>query len=135
MSIKRAGYWLMTGALIGFGGIAILSIGFPFIILGIVLVTVGLVRMRGQEWWAALVGFGGVPALILLWDVTSAPWACASPTGGALPNVNYYTCVDTFLGRLTTYHVMAMMFGAIALAGLAWALLRALVMRGQRAAP
>lgn len=73
MSIRRAGYWFMTGTLIGFGGIGILSIGLPFIVLGIVLVTVGLIRVRGQEWWAALVGFGGVPALILVWDVTSRP--------------------------------------------------------------
>lgn len=84
MSIKHAGYWLITGALIGFGIIGILSIGFPFIILGIVLLVVGLIRMRGKEGWAALVGLGSVPALILVWDVTSAPWACASPTGGAI---------------------------------------------------
>lgn len=75
-----------------------------------------------------MVGFGGVPALILLWDVTSAPWACQPNGGGtsSLPNVNYYTCVDTVVGRLTTYHVLAFGFGAIALLGLAWPLLRRL---------
>jgi hypothetical protein len=135
MSIKHAGYWFMTGALIGFGSIAILSIGFPFIVLGIVLVTVGLIRVRGQEWWAALVGFGGVPALILVWDVTSKPWACMSTFGGgSLPGINYYTCVDTPVGPLTSYHIMAIGFGAIALLGLVWALLSALITRGRHAA-
>ncbi|HEX8032838.1 MAG TPA: hypothetical protein VF510_03280 [Ktedonobacterales bacterium] len=135
MSIKQAGYWFMTGALIGFGGIAILSIGFPFIVLGIVLVTVGLIRVRGQEWWAALVGFGGVPALILVWDVTSKPWNCMSAFGGgSLPGVNYYTCVDTPVGPLTSYHIMAIGFGAIALLGLLLALLSALITRGRQAA-
>ncbi|GAC1452331.1 MAG: hypothetical protein PVSMB4_12690 [Ktedonobacterales bacterium] len=40
------------------------------------------------------------------------------------PDVNYYSCVDTFAGPLTSYHVMALGFGIIALLGLAWPLLR-----------
>jgi hypothetical protein len=75
-----------------------------------------------------------LPAFIIVWDVTSAPWACASPTRGALPNVNYFTCVDTFVGTVTTYHVMAFGFGVIALIGLAWPLLHQLLDRPQRAA-
>lgn len=134
MSIKRAGYWFLTGALIGFGSIAILSIGFLFIIVGIVLVVIGLNRMRGQERWTAVVGFGGVPALILLRDVTSAPWACTSPAGGALPNVNYYTCVDTFVGQLTSYHILAFWFGIITLLGIVWPLARYFVRRSWRTA-
>lgn len=129
MFIGRILYWLLAGALIGFGVIAILSIGSPFILLGMILVIFGAIRLGGAGVWAALVGFGGVPAGILIWDVASAPWACMSPTGGALPNVNYYTCVDTFLGTLTTYHVMAFGFGVIALVGLAWPLLHQLLSR------
>ncbi|HZC77751.1 MAG TPA: hypothetical protein VE258_08380, partial [Ktedonobacterales bacterium] len=55
----------------------------------------------------------------------SAPWACQPRNGELpLPNVhNYYSCVDTFAGRLTTYHVLASGFGLIALAGLVWPLL------------
>src|SRR5258707_12811164 len=108
MFIGRVLYWLLTGALIGFGVIAILSIGFPFLLLGLILVVFGAIQLGGAGLWAALVGFGGLPALILVWDLTSAPWACASPTGeSSLPNINYFSCVDTFLGPLTTYHVMA----------------------------
>ncbi len=135
MSIGRAGYWLITGALIGSSFIGILSFGFPFVILGVILVAVGVIWMRGAEWWTALVGFGGVPAVFLLLAVASRPWACISgPVTGAHPNVGYYDCVETPIGLLTTYHVMAIVFGAIALAGLAWALVRALVTRGRRAA-
>jgi hypothetical protein len=115
MFIGRMLYWLLTGALIGFGVIAILSLGFPFLLLGLLLV-----------------GFGGLPPVILVWDVTSAPWACAS--GDALPNVKYYSCVDTVFGTLTTFHVLAFGFGVIALVGLAWPLLSRLLMRAHRVA-
>ena len=119
MSIGRTLYWLFTGALFGFGFIAILSIGLPFILLGLVLVVVGAIWMRDTGFWAALVGFGGVPAAILLWDVTSAPWACdQSGSFSAQPNVNYFTCLDTFAGQLTSYHVLAFGFGVIALLGI-----------------
>jgi hypothetical protein len=127
----RVLFWLLAGALIGFGT---LVFGVPVLLLGLILVIVGAIWQGGAGLWAALVGFGGLPAGILIWDVTSAPWACTSPTGGAVPNLNYYTCVDTIFGRLTTYHVWAFGFGVIALVGLAWPLLHRAVMRTNRAA-
>lgn len=97
MSIGWTLYWLLTGALIGFGVIAILSVGIPFLLLGLILVVFGAVRHKGAGLWAALVGVGGLPVLILVWDVISAPWACA--TSDALPNVHYSTCVDPSWGH------------------------------------
>jgi len=127
MSIGRILYWLLTGALLGFGYIAILSIGFPFLLLGALLVAIGAIRLGGVGVWAGFVGFGALPAAILLWDVTSAPWDCQPSGGGiSLPHVNYYPCVDTFAGPLTSYHVMAFGFGVIAVGGLAWPLARSL---------
>jgi hypothetical protein len=120
----RIGYWLLTGALIGCGVIAILSIGALFLALGMILIAIGALRVGPRFTWAALVGFGAVPAGILIWDVTSAPWACEG--GGALPNVNYYSCVETPFGTVTAYHVLALFFGVIALFGLAWPLARRL---------
>ena len=116
----RIGYWLLTGALIGFGLIGILSIGAPFLLLGVILTVIGTLRVGPRGIWAAIVGFGALPAGILIWDVTSAPWACEG--GDALPNVNYFSCVDTPFGLLTAYHVMAFFFGMIALIGLVWPL-------------
>jgi hypothetical protein len=66
MSNGRTLYWLLTGALIEFGCIAILSIGFLFIILGLILLTVGAIRLGGRGLWATLVGLSGLPALILV---------------------------------------------------------------------
>ncbi|MFI5278203.1 MAG: hypothetical protein ACHQ1E_13110, partial [Ktedonobacterales bacterium] len=73
------------------------------------------------------------PAALLLWDVTSQPWACEPanhtvvspivPPGTSYTSPNYYTCVNTFAGPLTTYHVLAAIFGAIAIVGLLWGLL------------
>lgn len=130
MSGGRTLYWLLTGACIGFGIIAILSIGIFFLAAGLILLVVGASRFRGRGLWAALVGFGGAPALLLLWDVVSGPWGCITPGGGdSQPGVSYYNCVQTPIGQLTSYHVMAFGFGVIALAGLTWPLLRRLVTR------
>ncbi|WIG60438.1 MAG: hypothetical protein OJF49_003186 [Ktedonobacterales bacterium] len=143
MSRGYAGYWLLTGAALGFGFIGILSIGLPFIALGLGMIVFGAVRRWGRGLWALLVGFGGLPALILLWDVFSAPWACMTNSGyssgvststSSQTSMSYYTCVDTPVGPLTTYHVLAMGFGVIALAGLAWPLLRRLWARSRGAA-
>lgn len=76
--VLRLGYWLITGALLGFGLIGILSIGAPILLLGLLLLIFGAIRLGGSGLWAAAVGFGSVPALVLLYAVTSAPWACLS---------------------------------------------------------
>ena len=72
----RIAYWLLTGALLGVGFIAILSIGALFLLLGVLLAVFGAIRVGPRGIWAALVGFGALPAGILIWDVTSMPWAC-----------------------------------------------------------
>ena len=53
-SCWRIGYWLLTGALIGFGMIAILSIGSLFLLLGVMLLVVGALRVGPRGIWAAL---------------------------------------------------------------------------------
>ncbi len=121
-------YWLLVGALLGFGVIAILSIGVIFLAAGLALLIFGAIRFGARGLWAGIVGFGAAPAALLLWDVTSQPWACmpanhtvVSPViapGASYTSPNYYTCVNTFAGPLTTYHVLAAGFGAIALVGL-----------------
>lgn len=130
MTIARILYWFLTGALIGVGFLAILSSGLPLLVFGIILLVVGAVRFGGKEAFAALVSFGAAPAAILLWDVTSGPWACdnggfssgsssSSSLGGGSVEVAQYSCVDTPFGQLTTYHVLAAGFIVLALVGLA----------------
>jgi hypothetical protein len=137
MANRRTRYWLLTGAVIGFGVIAILSIGLPFLVLGLAMVAFGIVRMGIRGLWAVVVGVGVLPAAILLWDVSSGPWAC-EPQSGVVNIVStsagggsYYPCVQTPIGTLTTYHVMAFWFGVIALLGLAWPLVGLLIQRAR----
>lgn len=134
MSIRRILYWLLTGACLGFGLIAILSIGIVFLLVGLILLVVGALRLGGRGIWAALIGFGAVPAAILIWDVVSAPWGCITPGGAtSRTGVNYFNCMQTPVGQLTSYHVMAAGFVVIALAGLAWPLLMRLFGRSDTA--
>jgi hypothetical protein len=76
MRTRRTLYWLLAGALMGFGVIGILSIGFPFLLVGLGLTIFLLIRRWLSGAWALLVGFGGLPALILAFDVLTAPPPC-----------------------------------------------------------
>jgi hypothetical protein len=116
--LLRIVYWLLTGALLGVGLIAILTIGSLFLLLGVILVVIGAFRVGPRGIWATLVGSGAAGAAILTWDVASAPRACQG--GEGLPNVNDFSCVETPFGPLTTYHVLALIFGVIAVLGLVW---------------
>jgi hypothetical protein len=128
MSNWRILYWFIVGACFGVGLIGILSIGIFFLAAGLLLLIVGALRFGPARMWAAIVGFGALPAAILLWDVTSQPWACEPanhtvtspvvPPGASYTSPSYYTCVQTFAGPLTTYHVLAAIFGAIAIVGI-----------------
>lgn len=103
--------WGFVGALFGVGLIAILSIGWPLILLGLVLAGAIAWIGRGRGFWAALIGFGIAPAAILIFDIVTAPPPCpAQPvvvTGGS------FTC-----GYIPpAYGYMAAAFLAVALAG------------------
>ena len=117
MQRGRVLYWLVTGALIGFGFIGILSIGWPFLLVGLAMVVYGTIRLGGSGIWALLVGLGGLPTVILVLYMVTAPPPC--PPGGIihpLPAGVPYSCS----GPMDSYHVMAAIFGVIALAGLIW---------------
>lgn len=101
-SVLRAMYWFITGGVIGFGVIAILSIGAPFLVAGLLLVVIGVFRLGARELWAALLGGGVVPLGFLLYDL-SHPIEPATTA--------------------QTYQVLAFSFGAIASLGLLWGLI------------
>jgi hypothetical protein len=65
MFIGRVLYWLLTGALIGFGAIAILSIGFPFLLLGLILVVFGPLT----TYHVYAFGFGVIALIGLAWPL------------------------------------------------------------------
>jgi len=109
-------YWLITGALLGIGFISILSIGLPLLLIGLVLLITGLIRLRVRNLWALLVGFGGLPALVLILDIVTAPPACTGHELVIPPGASSASC--GFIP--TSYYVFAVVFGLIMLAGFAW---------------
>ncbi|HEX8731423.1 MAG TPA: hypothetical protein VF725_05125 [Ktedonobacterales bacterium] len=142
MFTAKSLYWLFVGALFGLGYIGILSIGIFLLIPALALLIFGAIRLGGKGLWAGAVGFGLAPAALLIWDVTSQPWACMPASGeisspvispgapATYTSPTYYSCVNTFAGPLTTYHVMAAIFIVIALIGLLIGL--GLWLRGRR---
>jgi len=98
-AIETTTYWAFSGALVGYGVIGGFSIGIPLVLIGIFFMSFGLARLEHRGLWAALVGFGAVPAGLLLYNSDS--------------NVN--------LG--------VWLFGAIALVGATWGLLETVRLR------
>ena len=113
-------YWLLTGALIGFGWSAILSIGLPFALLGIAMLFVGMVKVGPKGFWGALVGFSGVPALLMLRIYFFEP-RCPPPGERMFPPDAPAGLVYECSQVPESYFSEGIFFLGIAFAGLAWA--------------
>jgi hypothetical protein len=89
---SRAGalYWVATGAVMGFGLIGLMTIGFPFVVVGLVMAVVGMWKPGIGGAWGFLIGFGGLPALVFL----------AHIIGGALTALNPYCSRDLHRGEI-----------------------------------
>jgi hypothetical protein len=72
------GYWLLAGVLIGFGLLGILSIGIPFLVLGVALVLLAPARATPERFWPPLVGI----ASFFLGYVLVAPYRCIETATG-----------------------------------------------------
>ena len=118
-------YWLVAGAVVGFGLIGIMTIGFPFLIIGMVLCVVGIWKPGIGRSWAFLIGLGGLPALVFLRHIIDAALTalnpyCAGDVG--TPDVGTVTCYYT----PASYYVMFVISVAITLSGVVvYLLLRA----------
>lgn len=128
MAALQLFYWLLAGALIGFGLIGILSIGFPFLVVGCGLVIYGIIRFGFRGFWASLVGLGAVPALILAVQLVGSPMPTCTVTSSGLsytspPGATSGGCYPP------AYSTLAIFFGGIALLGGVWPLLRVLLRR------
>ncbi|MEO8288274.1 MAG: hypothetical protein ABI670_17755 [Chloroflexota bacterium] len=67
-------YWLLAGALLGFGLMAVFSVGIPIFLLGLVLVLYRLRRAGDRGFGFVLIGMGLLPAVYL-----SARYLTAGP--------------------------------------------------------
>ena len=83
-------YWLVAGAVMGFGLLGLMTIGFPFLIVGMVLCAVGVWKPGIGGSWAFLIGLGGLPALVFLRHITDA----------ALTALNPYCSGDRYSGEI-----------------------------------
>jgi hypothetical protein len=132
--------WAIGGSLAGFGLIGILSIGFPFLLAGLAMLVFAILKAGARGAWAGVVGFGAVPALVLVanlgTDLLTADWSCSSISWGnsvsgsgsvsLAPGEESITCT-TIPG---SYIVLPAIFGSIAALG---AGLRILQSRGRNA--
>jgi hypothetical protein len=124
----RAGalYWIATGAVMGFGLIGVMTIGFPFLVAGLVMAIVGLWRPSWGGAWGLLVGIGGLPALVFLAHFvqgirTALNPYCAEQGPGTMmpPPPGPVECALV----PPSYYVMFVIFTAVALAGVGLGLL------------
>jgi hypothetical protein len=123
---QRVLYWLITGALLGFS--VITFIGPPFGLAVLVMFFYGILRLGPKGFWAALVGFGSLPAFFFVYDYLSVercpPGHVLSIPAGAPPgtSVSCGDVPDSFLS-------FGLGFGVIALIGAMWGLSSLLRMR------
>jgi hypothetical protein len=103
-SMQRTFFWIICGALMGFGLIAF-GLGLLPFLLGAVLALYGVKRIGPEGFWITIVSMGITPALILAYDYLSA-----DPATTWFPDNYLYGIV---------------LFVALALGGVVWGLLEA----------
>ncbi len=111
--------WGVSGGLIGLGLIALWSIGFFVLLAGVGLGIYLVGRLGFDGIWAAVSGFGLVPAGVLLYDIHSASPSCGGASLG--PEQTGSVSCSTVPN---SYAVMAAFFGCVALLGVGAQLLR-----------
>jgi hypothetical protein len=76
------GYWTTSLALIGFGILGLMSIGLPFLMIGMAMLLLGRLRNRALVYWPIMLGL--IAANLAFW--LTIPFYCSassSPDGGS----------------------------------------------------
>ena len=79
MDMGRWPYWVLVFALVGFGSVAIFSIGAPFLLLGLTLAVLAPFRTQRRVFWPVLFGVVG----FVVGYVLVSPLSCTSTTAGS----------------------------------------------------
>jgi hypothetical protein len=75
--VLAAAYWAAAIVLIGFGALAIFSVGFPFLLLGVVMAVLWPLRARRELFFPLLAGtLGFIVAAVL-----ASPLGCTTSVG------------------------------------------------------
>jgi hypothetical protein len=77
--LASAIYWVLTGALISFGFLGLMTIGIPFLLIGSIMAVFGLLVMWIKGVWAITVGLGGAPVYFVLTNVLEAVSSSGPP--------------------------------------------------------
>ncbi len=107
----------------GFGLIGLMTIGFPFVVVGLVMAVVGVWRPGIGGAWGFLVGFGGLPALVFLAHIIGAARTALNPYCSGdlhsgeivLPGEGQVSC--SYIPA--SYYILFAISVAIALSGIA----------------
>ena len=103
-----------------------MTVGFPFVVIGLVLVLVGLWKPGMSGAWGLLVGIGGLPALVFLSHIVQGLQTAVNPY---CHHQDPGTTVPPPAGPVEcalipgSYYMMFAIFTAIALIGVALGLL------------
>ncbi len=93
-------YWLFVALLLAFGLVSILSIGAPFLLLGLTLAVLAPYRKRSRVFWPWLVGVLG----FIVGYVLVAPLSCTSEVSLVIRGVP--GAVETETGSTTCRSVL-----------------------------
>jgi hypothetical protein len=110
----------------GFGLIGLMTIGFPFVVVGLAMAVVGVWKPGKGGAWGILIGFGGLPALVLLSHLVQGVRTALNPYCAQLgPGTPIPPAAGTVECAFIpgSYYVMFAIFTAIALLGVALKLL------------
>jgi hypothetical protein len=92
--VGTAAYWAGAILLVGFGFLALFSIGAPFLLTGLAMMVVSPWRTRGEVLWPTLVGVWA----FVLGFVLVAPLGCTSTamavTAGSPAAESHTTCTN-----------------------------------------
>lgn len=116
---ERSIYWLIVGALIGFGWLSAWTIGLPLLLIGVILLFYGILRVGPRGFWAAIVAFGAIPAATLLYTYFTEV-RCTGGTALSIPVGAPAGTTVSCSAIPDSYLVLAAWFALIALAGLLW---------------
>lgn len=124
---RSALYWAATGAILGFGLLAIFTVGVLFLIVGLAMALLAVFRLWLRGAWAITLGLGGAPAAIFVRDIVEAAVSsdpsCTREGSVTIPASAGEGASVACTTPITNAHVVALaLFGLVAASGVMWRL-------------
>jgi hypothetical protein len=122
---KSALYWTVTGAILGFGFLAIFTVGVLFLIVGLAMLFLAVFKLWLRGAWAVTLGLGGAPAVIFARDIVEAAASsepsCTRQGSVTIPASAGEGASVACTPPITDAHLVALaLFVVVAASGPAW---------------